>query len=39
MATRVFSEAELERLRGYPEAMGADELIRFFTLMPGDVAL
>ena len=38
MATRVFSEADLARLRGYPEVIGADELIRFFTLMPGDVA-
>jgi len=38
MATRVFSEAELDRLRRFPDAIGADELIRFFTLMPGDVA-
>ncbi len=32
------SEAELDRLRRFPDAIGADELIRFFTLMPGDVA-
>lgn len=33
----MFSEAELDRLRRFPDAIGADELIRFFTLMPGDV--
>lgn len=38
MATRLYSEAELEQLRRYPDAIPADELIRFFTLMPGDVA-
>lgn len=38
MATRELSEAELDRLRRFPDAIGADELIRFFTLMPGDVA-
>jgi hypothetical protein len=28
----------LDQLRRYPDAIPADELIRFFTLMPGDVA-
>ena len=31
MATRVFADEELERLRGFPE-IGRDELARFFTL-------
>lgn len=31
MATRVFTDAELERLRAFPEINPA-ELIRFFTL-------
>lgn len=38
MAKRVFSEAELDQLRRFPDAIGAGELIQFFTLMPGDVA-
>src|SRR5256884_7416952 len=38
MATRdVFSEEELARLRGFPEA-GRAELIRYFTLAPADDA-
>ncbi|MFI7612771.1 DUF4158 domain-containing protein [Nonomuraea terrae] len=37
MATQVFADEELERLRGFPE-MGRDELARFFTLTPADVA-
>ena len=37
MATQVFSEAELDRLRGFPE-LDRDELIRFFTLTPTDEA-
>ena len=37
MATQVFAEEELERLRGFPE-IGRDELFRFFTLAPADVA-
>jgi len=37
LATRVFSDVELERLRGFPD-IGRDELIRFFTLTPADVA-
>ncbi|MCX4538859.1 DUF4158 domain-containing protein (plasmid) [Streptomyces sp. NBC_00841] len=36
MATRVFSDDELEQLRGYPE-INKEELIRFFTLTPADV--
>lgn len=36
MAAQVFAE-ELERLRGFPE-IGRDELFRFFTLTPADVA-
>ncbi|MFC5959850.1 DUF4158 domain-containing protein [Streptomyces pratens] len=37
MATRVFSDDELEALRSFP-AIGKDELIRYFTLTPADVA-
>ncbi|MFC5958455.1 DUF4158 domain-containing protein [Streptomyces pratens] len=36
MATRVFSDNELELLRGFPE-INREELIRFFTLTPADV--
>jgi hypothetical protein len=38
MATRVFSEAELDQLRRFPESIAKDELVRYFTLMPGEVA-
>lgn len=37
MATRVFSDEELEALRSFP-AIGKDELIRYFTLAPADEA-
>ncbi|GGL39374.1 hypothetical protein GCM10011588_62620 [Nocardia jinanensis] len=37
MATRVFADEELERLREFPE-ISRDELFRFFTLTPADVA-
>ncbi|MFF4602537.1 DUF4158 domain-containing protein [Streptomyces sp. NPDC001339] len=37
MATRVFSDEELETLRSFP-AIGKDELIRYFTLTPADEA-
>ncbi|MFI1461941.1 Tn3 family transposase [Nocardia carnea] len=37
MATRVFADEELERLREFPE-IGREELFRFFTLTPADVA-
>ena len=37
MATQVFADEELDRLRGFPE-IGRDELYRFFTLTPADVA-
>ena len=37
MATRVFSDEELERLRSFP-GISREELIRFFTLTPADVA-
>jgi TnpA family transposase len=37
VATQVFADEELERLREYPE-IGRDELFRFFTLTPADVA-
>jgi hypothetical protein len=37
LATQVFADEELERLRGFPE-VGRDELFRFFTLTPADVA-
>lgn len=36
MATRVFSDEELEQLRSFPE-ITREELIRFFTLTPADV--
>ena len=29
---------ELERLRGFPNSIAPDELIRFFTLTTGDIA-
>ncbi|MFH5230316.1 Tn3 family transposase [Antrihabitans spumae] len=38
MATRTYSDAELEQLRGFPDSIGPDELIRYFTLTAGDVA-
>jgi hypothetical protein len=37
LATQVFADEELERLRGFPE-IGRDELFQFFTLMPADLA-
>ncbi|MEV4091316.1 DUF4158 domain-containing protein [Streptosporangium saharense] len=37
MSTRMFSEDQLERLRAYPN-IGRDDLIRYFTLTPADVA-
>ncbi len=37
MAARFLSDAQLERLRGFPE-IGQDELVRFFTLTPDDIA-
>jgi TnpA family transposase len=36
VATRVFSDEELERLRSFPD-INREELIRFFTLTPADV--
>ena len=37
MSTRMFSEDQLEQLRSFPD-IGRDDLIRFFTLTPADVA-
>jgi len=37
LAAQVFADEELERLRGFPE-ISRDELFRFFTLTPADVA-
>lgn len=37
MSTRMFSQDQLERLRSYP-VIGRDDLIRYFTLTPADVA-
>jgi Domain of unknown function (DUF4158) len=37
VATRLFSDAHLERLRSFPD-IDRDQLIRFFTLTPADVA-
>ncbi len=36
MATWMFADEELARLRGFPE-VGREELFRFFTLSPADV--
>ncbi|MEV6216960.1 Tn3 family transposase [Nocardia sp. NPDC051833] len=37
MATRMFADEELERLRGFPE-ISREELFRYFTLTPSDLA-
>lgn len=37
MATRVFADEELQRLREFPE-ISREELFRFFTLTPADIA-
>ena len=37
MATRVFANEELERLRGFPE-ISREKLFRYFTLSPADAA-
>ena len=37
MAARMFSEDQLEQLRSFPD-IGKDDLIRFFTLTPADIA-
>jgi hypothetical protein len=37
VSARMFSEGQLEQLRSFPD-VGRDELIRFFTLAPADVA-
>jgi hypothetical protein len=37
VASRLFSEDQLEALKGFPD-IDKDELIRFFTLTPADVA-
>lgn len=37
MATQVFADEELARLRRFPE-IGREELFRFFTLAPADAA-
>lgn len=37
MAVQVFTDEELEGLRRFPE-IGREELFRFFTLTPADVA-
>jgi hypothetical protein len=37
VATRVLADEDLEALRGFPE-IGREELARFFTLTPADVA-
>jgi hypothetical protein len=38
MSTRFFSDAEIRRLRSWPEELGRDELIRHFTLGSDDRA-
>jgi hypothetical protein len=38
MSTRFFSDAEARRLRSWPEELGRDELIRYFTLGSDDRA-
>ncbi|MFF0613824.1 hypothetical protein ACFYUD_34690 [Nocardia tengchongensis] len=37
MATQVFADEELARLREFPE-ISREELFRFFTLTPADIA-
>ena len=37
MATRVFADEELQRLREFPE-ISREELFRYFTLTPADLA-
>jgi hypothetical protein len=37
VSTRMFSEEQLEQLRSFPD-IGKDDLIRYFTLAPADVA-
>ena len=37
VAARMFSEEQLEQLRSFPD-IGRDDLIRYFTLTPADVA-
>ena len=37
MASRLFSDDQMEALKGFPD-IDKDELIRFFTLSPADVA-
>jgi Domain of unknown function (DUF4158) len=37
VAARMFSEDQLEQLRSFPD-VGKDDLIRFFTLTPADIA-
>nr|WP_246598488.1 DUF4158 domain-containing protein [Nocardia tengchongensis] len=37
MATRVFADEELQRLRGFPE-ISREELFRYYTLSPADLA-
>uniref|UniRef100_UPI0024551A73 DUF4158 domain-containing protein n=1 Tax=Nocardia farcinica TaxID=37329 RepID=UPI0024551A73 len=37
MATRMFADEELERLRGFPE-ISREELFRYFTLTSADLA-
>jgi hypothetical protein len=36
MSTRFFSDAEIKRLRSWPDELGRDELIRYFTLGADD---
>jgi len=38
MSTRFFSDTEIRRLRSWPEELGRDELIRYFTLGSDDRA-
>jgi hypothetical protein len=38
VSTKFFSEAEIKRLRSWPEELGRDELIRHFTLGSHDSA-
>jgi hypothetical protein len=35
MATQILSDAELEKLRRFPE-LSREELVRYFSLMPAD---
>lgn len=38
MASKMYPDAQLDALRRFPAAIAADDLVRYFTLLPTDVA-